>query len=270
MESFTKTCVKCKIDKPIFEFSKDKHRKTGLKDRCICCDKLYWKKWRSNNKERCRQYEKTKALLHPVKYKEKQKRRMIRARPQVAAFNRIYRVKCKDLIKERSKNRRINAINSGTCFKHKGVKSLKPGACKICVIKLSVYRFAYRAMKAIRTQRKIPVNKLGCSIEEFKKHIESFFLPNMNWLNYGDWVFDHIKPIATLSASSSMDEIEKINHYSNLQPLWNKANYTKGSWFKGNRYENGVIVSSNNESEPDWKLINLEEDLRKGINHGIP
>jgi hypothetical protein len=64
----------------------------------------------------------------------------------------------------------------------------------------------------------------------FKQHIESQFQEGMNWDNYGygenKWVIDHIIPI---SSASSEKEIYKLNHYSNLQPLWWRENMIKSN-----------------------------------------
>jgi len=65
---------------------------------------------------------------------------------------------------------------------------------------------------------------LGCTFEEFKTHIENKFEHWMNWDNYGKydgsigygWEFDHIIPV---SSATSEEEIIKLNHYSNFQPL---------------------------------------------------
>ena len=65
---------------------------------------------------------------------------------------------------------------------------------------------------------------LGCSYDEFKKHIESLWQPWMNWGNYGlyngteeyGWDIDHIIPS---SLALTEEDIYKLNHYSNLQPL---------------------------------------------------
>jgi len=70
-------------------------------------------------------------------------------------------------------------------------------------------------------------NILGCTFEEFKIHLESKFEPWMNWSNYGNWNgypkeincawdIDHIIPIST---ANTIEEILKLNHYTNLQPL---------------------------------------------------
>ena len=72
-------------------------------------------------------------------------------------------------------------------------------------------------------------NILGCSFQEFRKHIENKFEPWMNWDNYGryngefnyGWDLDHIVP---LSSAKSEEEVVKLNHYTNFQPLCSKTN----------------------------------------------
>lgn len=82
--------------------------------------------------------------------------------------------------------------------------------------------------KSIIKEELIP-NILGCTYEEFKIHIENQFQPWMSWDNYGKyngelnfgWDFDHIIPI---SSATSEEEIIKLNHYTNFQPLCSKTN----------------------------------------------
>ena len=67
---------------------------------------------------------------------------------------------------------------------------------------------------------------LGCSVEELKIHLKSKFLEGMNWINYGDWHIDHIIP---LNSAQTEEDLYKLCHYSNLQPLWALDNLKKGS-----------------------------------------
>jgi hypothetical protein len=69
---------------------------------------------------------------------------------------------------------------------------------------------------------------IGCDLETLKKHIESQFMPGMNWENWGahGWHVDHILP---LSSGKTTEEIESLSHYTNLQPLWAKDNLAKGN-----------------------------------------
>lgn len=71
------------------------------------------------------------------------------------------------------------------------------------------------------------IRHLGCSIEDFKKHLEFQFAEGMSWDNYGSWHIDHIKPLAGYDLSDP-DELKKACHFTNLQPLWAKENMSKG------------------------------------------
>lgn len=71
---------------------------------------------------------------------------------------------------------------------------------------------------------------LGCSIIEFKQYIEQQFAEGMSWQNYGEWEYDHIRPV---SWALNEAEIIKLNHYSNFQPLWKADNKRKSNKFSG-------------------------------------
>lgn len=66
---------------------------------------------------------------------------------------------------------------------------------------------------------------IGCTIEQFKAHIEARFQPGMSWSNYGKgvdkWSLDHIEPLDKSEIGSS------VNHFTNLQPLWYSDNSRK-------------------------------------------
>ena len=65
---------------------------------------------------------------------------------------------------------------------------------------------------------------LGCSYEDFKKHLERQFKKGMTWNNQGEWHLDHIYPV---SLAKDEHEVIKLNHYTNFQPLWAKDNLEK-------------------------------------------
>jgi hypothetical protein len=79
---------------------------------------------------------------------------------------------------------------------------------------------------------------LDIEIDDFKKYIESLWLPGMNWDNHGvwkrntppKWSLDHIKPCAAFDLS--IPEQQKICfHYTNIQPLWGIDNIKKRDSF---------------------------------------
>jgi hypothetical protein len=67
---------------------------------------------------------------------------------------------------------------------------------------------------------------LGSEWLSVKIHIENKFTKGMNWSNYGEWHIDHITPLAF---AKTKEEIIKLCHYTNLQPLWAIDNIKKGS-----------------------------------------
>jgi hypothetical protein len=74
---------------------------------------------------------------------------------------------------------------------------------------------------------KSPIELVGCTAEKLKEHIESKFVDDMSWDNYGyrGWHLDHIIPLCT---AKTKEEVYALNHYTNLQPLWAIDNMKKG------------------------------------------
>lgn len=88
-------------------------------------------------------------------------------------------------------------------------------------------RQAFKNKGLVKNCRTIEI--LGCSFEYFKQHIENQFIDWMTWdnkglyngtLNYG-WDIDHIEP---LCKATTIDDIIRLNHYTNLRPLCSKVN----------------------------------------------
>jgi hypothetical protein len=67
---------------------------------------------------------------------------------------------------------------------------------------------------------------LGTSLEEFKRHIEEKFVDGMSWDRMSEIHIDHIIP---LSSAKTPEEVWKLAHYTNLQPLWAVDNLRKSA-----------------------------------------
>lgn len=67
---------------------------------------------------------------------------------------------------------------------------------------------------------------LGCDFEKLKHHFESQFKEGMDWSNRGEWHIDHIIPLST---AQTKDDLIKLSHYTNLQPLWADENMKKSN-----------------------------------------
>lgn len=98
----------------------------------------------------------------------------------------------------------------------------------------------YRIKRSLRARMYFAVTKgekcdktmelIGCDINKLKTHLESKFIDNMSWDNYGinGWHIDHIKPCSLFDLSKP-EQQKKCFHYSNLQPLWGIDNVIKGN-----------------------------------------
>lgn len=74
---------------------------------------------------------------------------------------------------------------------------------------------------------------VGCSPKFLKKYLENKFYNNpitkekMSWKNHtiNGWHVDHIIP---LSSAKNIGDVERLSHYTNLQPMWAEENLSKG------------------------------------------
>jgi len=93
------------------------------------------------------------------------------------------------------------------------------------------WRLAKRLRGRVRellgnTKKISAMTLLGCSVAEFKEHLQSQFKCGMHWNNYGKWHIDHIQPCASFDLTD-LEQQKKCFHFSNMRPLWANANKQK-------------------------------------------
>jgi hypothetical protein len=60
---------------------------------------------------------------------------------------------------------------------------------------------------------------VGCTLEQFRAHLEAKFTGAMSWSTYGkEWELDHIEPLFTFNLLD-LEQVRKAFHYSNTRPL---------------------------------------------------
>lgn len=213
MES--KVCTKCGEDKSLQEFRMQKSNGYEYyKSICKSCERENNKVYREKNKEkeanRLKKYRVNnidKRLDYELNYRENNKE-------IINTYQKLYYSENKEIIGKRQrdyeKERRLN----DPLFKLSGnIRKM---------IRKSIKSNGY-------TKNSKTFEILGCSYEEFKKHIESLWEPWMNWGNHGlyngeegyGWDIDHKVPV---SSAITEEELLKLNHFSNLQPLCSKVN----------------------------------------------
>ena len=65
-----KFCKKCNLNKPVFDFAKDKAKKDGLKSYCKACGVKNATQWIENNREKYNARIRNDRALNPKKYKQ--------------------------------------------------------------------------------------------------------------------------------------------------------------------------------------------------------
>lgn len=123
---------------------------------------------------------------------------------------------------------------SGFCI-HNNLKY----QCKICDLPSYLRNIINcRIRQSIKSENKTQhtIEYLGCSLIEYKRHIEKMFKKDMSWDNIGVlWHIDHIIPIKYRenNIKPSIEEQIKRLHYANTQPLYAIDNLRKGNRFVG-------------------------------------
>lgn len=199
-----KTCNKCKIEMDITHFRKKGIRKKSNKifyfSRCKKCLSEYEKVQRDKNSDKYNLwYDKTRDERNKWRREYYQKNK-----EKIREYNKRY-----------DKNKSINFM-------------LKYHA--IPIIKLK-HRLSCRLREILKlkslTKNKTYNNIIGCSPTFLKEYLEQKFTEGMSWDNHGlyGWHIDHIVP---LSSAKTEEEVYKLCHYTNLQPLWSEDNLKKG------------------------------------------
>jgi hypothetical protein len=88
----------------------------------------------------------------------------------------------------------------------------------------------WMAVHKIYGEKTSTIDLVGCTMEEFRRHIESLWLPGMSWENYGrrGWHIDHRKACARFDLTDP-EQQRACFHFSNTQPLWAWDNLSKGA-----------------------------------------
>lgn len=218
-----KKCNKCLLEKPIYEFNNHKGGFHGVRSDCKYCRKIYTKRYRENNveKEKIRHQNYRINNIDKIKHKsnvfyEKNKLTINKKRKEYILVNYEKVSKQLKIAGEKWRNK-----NKNYSFE----KKKKDQLFKIRVNMTSRINRFFKYSKMTKNCKTMDI--LGISIEGLKKHLESKFSEKMNFDNYGfrGWHIDHIIP---LSSANTEDEIIKLCHYTNLQPLWWDENIKKG------------------------------------------
>jgi hypothetical protein len=221
----TKKCSKCGLVKEVCFFSKNNKTKDKLHCSCKECDKEKYFKNRERNILNMRDYKKN----NPEKLKEYYLRNQENYKQ--------YRENKKDLSRVYMKEYYLNNLEKRKKYldSTKETRNLKRNISEKkrrktdSLFKLKIYvrnRIGFYLKKNSITKRSETFKVIGCTPQELKIHLQQKFIDGMSWDNQGEWHIDHIIP---LSSAQTEEELYKLCHFTNLQPMWALDNIKKGS-----------------------------------------
>lgn len=240
----TKFCNKCKKEKPISEFYKNKTRKDGLSFYCKECEGKIKKKWYSENKEitiersnnwRKNNFERSQEIKKDWRVNNLEK---ARESSRVSARRR-YELDSQKFLEYGKKWRKENPekIRSG-----RNIRSRRRYREDIEFrLKINISSSIGKALKRNKGGKDgaSTLDHLPYTIQQLKEHLESQFEPWMSWENHGvynekqkTWQIDHIIPQSKLLYDSmEHPNFQKCWSLENLQPLETIKNIKKRDKF---------------------------------------
>jgi len=88
------------------------------------------------------------------------------------------------------------------------------------------------ALKQGHTKSSSTLELIGCSIQQFREHIESQFDAGMSWKNWSKWEIDHRVPLSSFNLADPEQQKLAFN-YHNCRPMWKEANRQKSDKIEG-------------------------------------
>ena len=195
-----KTCNKCKIEKNVEEFYRNNKNKNLYRGQCKKCMDEKSRLYNSMNSEKIKI--KNKEYYHKNKELNKIK-------------CREYREKNKERLQLNFRNWRKNNKHKINEYNRKPINKVKNS------LRSRINELMNKKYKNPRT-----LELVGCDYVFLMEYIEKKFTEGMTWENYGysGWHIDHIIPLCT---AKTEEELKKLYHYTNLQPLWAEDNFRK-------------------------------------------
>lgn len=208
-----KNCSKCKKDKILDNFNKDKKNKDNLTCWCKSCFSEYNKKRIKNIKIKEKHYKRAKQWY----------------------FNNLEKAKKQNIDWIKNNREKYNKHH-----RERWNNDLEYKLKKLLRTKLT------QSLKSKKSYKKTSaLNLVGCTIEELKKYLESLFLHEMTWENHGKvWEIDHIKPCSSFDLTN-LDQQKECFNYSNLKPIFKTSEISKNFGYVnyiGNRNKSNKIL----------------------------
>ena len=254
-----KICTKCRLELDLYKFGKSKQNKIGYLARCIDCTNEYKEIWYLKNKETVDQYRKDYRkehieknrkrslehyknnreyyLLNTARYNKNNKEKILQKHKDYYKNNkeeisRKSKLKYAENPEKYKQKRKLDYLKNKEIIlkkqKEYRIKNREKINKKVNLRKKTdpLFKLKYSCRNRTLTfLKKKNLNKrykfseyIGCTVFELKLHLEQKFVDGMCWENHGKvWEIDHIIPLAS---AKTEEEVYRLLHYTNLQPLF--------------------------------------------------
>lgn len=232
-----KPCTRCDEVKPLMSFNVKSSSTDGKKSFCRICQCKEQKQYSQENTELLMEKQRKWRAENPEKRKELSRRNSRKRRENGTL--KIYEEATREIQSLRIKRWWENNRHKRKEYNDKQVSTGKgklEAAIRSCV--------RSEIVNGSKGGRKT-FDLLGYSTDELMRHLESQFLEGMSWENYGrgGWHVDHIKPLSSFEYETPDDPQFKIAwSLSNLQPLWQFDNLSKGAKIQRERVSECVML----------------------------
>jgi len=213
-----KICNKCGIEKDINDFYKGNAK-------CKICKIEYQKEFAAKNVEKIKEYKHDYHVNNLDSIKDKKREYYKENKEYIKdKMSKHYSLNKDSKLEYQKEYASLNKKSRNTYLvNRKKTDNLYRLTCHMTnMVYSAIKRGGY-------TKKSHTYEIIGCSYEFLLGYLEAKFESWMTWenkglyngkLNYG-WDIDHIVP---LSSALNEEELLKLNHYSNLQPLCSKTN----------------------------------------------
>ena len=214
----TKVCSKCKQEKKVCEFGNSKSSKDGLLYCCKKCNNKRSVEYRKNNPEKVLEITRNWTAKNPEWVYNRHKKWRDENRELANEIKRDWlnknpekRKQYRENYKPRKREQRKERRNTDPIF---NLTNRMRGRLRKYLIILNI------------SKKNKTFEIVGCSPQFLKEHLEKQFVDGMTWENRSEWHIDHKIP---LSSAKTEEELYKLCHYTNLQPLWAEENLKKSN-----------------------------------------
>lgn len=209
----TKLCKCCELELPYVAFHKCNQTPTGLASYCRDCRSSKAKVYGASHRE-----------INHARYLEQREKKLAyersrRADPRARAVMAANKYRYMRLPSTRAKRNARRAERYVTDVNFKLYVNAKAR------IRMALKRYMrHTGLVPVTVRHKLDL--LGCTIAEYRKHVELQFTEGMTWDNYGKWHIDHITPVASFNLSDTQ-QLRSAFNYTNVRPLWATDNLSR-------------------------------------------